>query len=118
MRTLFEIIDSAKSGEMPTHEECYWAMLAFSALHFFDHHDLEKLARHEKETGKANNLLGAMFYSEESLRRFQVALNKSPKDYMGKADDPSNPDVQARRKIGLKILETFLRKGENEKGGE
>lgn len=32
MRTLKEIIESAKSGVIPTHQECYWALLATEHL--------------------------------------------------------------------------------------
>ena len=113
MRTLFEIIDSAKSGQMPTHEECYWAMLALSALHFFDHNDLIKFAGREEKSG-GSKFIGAKWFAEESVRRFQIALNKSPKDYVGPNDDPSNPDVQARRKIGLKVFEKISAKLDSE----
>jgi hypothetical protein len=116
MRTLFEIVDGAKSGEMPTHEECYWAMLALSALHFFDHHDLIRMAAREQKSGE-KKLFGASYWAEESSRRFQIALNKSPKDYVGPNDDPSNPDVQARRKIALKIFEQISAKLDSEKEG-
>lgn len=101
MRTLFEIIESAKSGQMPTHEECYWAMLALSALHVFDHMDLIRFAGR----GDKINPMFVKWHAEESVRRYNIALNKSPKDYVGPNDDPSNPDVQARRKIELKIFE-------------
>jgi hypothetical protein len=104
MRTLFEIIDGAKSGEMPTHEECYWAMLALSALQHFDHMSLMRLAEKEEKQEK-KPLFGADFSHQESHRRLRIALNKSPKEYVGPNDDPSNPDVQSRRQIFLNVLE-------------
>ena len=111
MRTLFQIIDGAKSGAMPSHEECYWAMLALSGLHHFDHNDLIKLAGREEES-KGTHYIRAKWFAEESIRRFQIALNKSPKDYVGWEEDPFNPDVQARRRIFQKIMEKLAGKGE------
>ncbi len=37
MRTLFEIIHAAKSGERPTYEELLYALVALEALFTFDH---------------------------------------------------------------------------------
>ena len=103
MKTLFEIIDSAKDGKMPTLEECYYAMLALSALHFFDHRILQGLdkPKHQKEWW-------IKLQAEESFKRFKVALDKSPKDYVGWENDPANPDYQKRRNIGRKIMDKVI----------
>jgi hypothetical protein len=99
MRTLFEIVDGAKDGNMPTHEECYWAMLALSALHYFDHSNLRTLCFKETTNPIINKLK-----AEESFKRFQAALNKSPKEWVGWNNDPANLEYQRMRKIGANIL--------------
>jgi len=104
MRTLLEIIDSAKSGQMPTHEECYYAMLALSALHYFDHRALLGLVD-EKHSQK----WWIELQSDESFKRFKVALDKSPKDWIGWEEDPANPEYQQRRNIGIKLFDKALK---------
>lgn len=104
MRTLLEIIDCAKDGQMPTHEECYWAMLALNGLHYFDQSFLFRLGKKERDAGETK-LFGACFWEKESIKISQTAFNKSPQDFVGPNDDPSNPEFQSRRKIGLKIFE-------------
>jgi hypothetical protein len=106
MRTLFEIIESAKDGNMPTHEECYWAMLGLSALHYFDHSNLRTLCF--KET---INPIIKKLKAEESFKRFQLALNKSPKDWVGWNNDPANPEYQKMRAVGTKLLNKVLKDG-------
>lgn len=94
MRTLFEIVESAKDGTKPTYDECYWAMLALSALSHFDKQDLRELAH-----GKPSKLLTPQFRSEESFKRWKAALNRDPKSYVGWENDPSNPEYQKRRRL-------------------
>lgn len=102
MRTLFEIIDSAKDGHMPTHDECYYAMLALSALHYFDHHALSELDKDHRQAWWINLQIN------ESFGRFKNALAKSPKDWVGWDEDPANPEYQKRRNIGKKLVDRVL----------
>lgn len=101
MRTLEEIVTTAKDGEMPSHEECYWAMLAFDALHTLDHYAVLDLANTEMS---AKSRRGA----GESFRRSKIALQVSPRDWMGWNNDPSNPQYQKRRKISLVVFDKVL----------
>jgi len=100
MRILFEIIDSAKGGQKPSHEECYWAMLALDALHTFDSMSLHRLVEYPNF-----KFITPEYEFEESWKRAKIALNKSPKEWVGPNNDPANPDYQKMRKIGLKILD-------------
>lgn len=102
MRTLLEIIDSAKDGQMPSHEECYYAMLALSALHYFDHHALSELDKDHRQAWWINLQIN------ESFGRFKNALDKSPKDWIGWNEDPANPEYQKRRNIGKKLVNKVL----------
>ena len=105
MRTLSEIIESAKDGNMPTHEECYWAMLVFNALLVIDNRTIRDLAF------RPSKVLTTEFYANESFNRLKNALQKDPKTYMGPNNDPANPDCQKRRQVALKIYDKAM-KGE------
>jgi len=104
MRTLYDIITSAKDGDMPTHEECYWAMLLYETMLNMDHRNLREELSGEKPTPEFIKNLKL----ENSHRMYYTALNKSPKDYLGKSNDPSNPEYQKFRSIGNKILDKIM----------
>jgi hypothetical protein len=104
MRTLYEIIEAAKSGNKPTHDECYWAMLALSALSFFDKRDLREIAH-----GKVNKIMTPEWRANESWNRWKRALDKSPKEWVGPNNDPANPDYQKMRKAGLALLDKVMK---------
>jgi hypothetical protein len=98
MQTLLEIIETAKNGEMPSHEECFWAMLALDALHSFDHRSLRNLATKHISTPQLE--------WEASFWRIKRALEKDPETWVGPNNDPSNPDYQKMRAVSVlfKIL--------------
>jgi len=103
--TLSEISEDAKDGNMPTHEECYWAMLCFNILLNGDHHKLlEELLKDKR----APEFLRKM-KADNSHNAYRNALNKSPKDWLGPNWDPSNPEYQRFRKIGNKIADKFIK---------
>ena len=105
MRTLYEIIDSAKSGDMPTHEECYYAMLVYEFMFTMDHIRLrEELLAENRPPEMIRKL-----FAENSFRMYKGALDKSPKEYLGWNDNPANPEYQKRRKIGEKILDKAIK---------
>ena len=104
MRTLSEILTSAKDGEKPNHDECYWAMLALSALNHFNYSALERLT---KNTGGP---FGADFQLEEAFNREKAALNKSPQEWVGWNNDPSNPTYQRMRQIALGVFDKVVGK--------
>ncbi len=99
MRTLLEIIDTARDGNKPTHDECYWAMLALDALWHFDKRSLEQLA-HEP-----NRFRTPQSEVEESFNRAKRALNTSPQEWVGPNNDPANPDYQKQRRAAFRILD-------------
>ena len=95
MRTLYEIITSAKDGDMPTHEECYWAMLCYEIMFNMDHRNLREELSGEKPTAKLIKNLKL----ENSHKMYNTALNKSPRDYLGKNYDPGSAEYQKLRKL-------------------
>jgi hypothetical protein len=102
LRTLFEIIEAAKVGEPTTHDECLYALLAYSALSHFDSSALRKLAF---EPSKFRTPDGE---AEESHRRWKMALEKSPKDYLGPNNDPANPECRDRVKLARRLFDRVM----------
>ena len=103
MKTLGEIIESAKDGIKPDHEECYWAMLALEALSVFDSRSLQRLA-----SGEPTKFMTADWHFKESWNRWKRALAKSPKEWVGPNNDPANPGYQKMRSIGKKIFDKVI----------
>lgn len=99
MRTLFEIIEAAKSGDVTTHEECLYALLAYSGLSYFDSSALRNLAF------GPSKFRTPQFEAEESHRRWKLALEKSPKEWLGPDNDPANPECQRRRQLARKVFD-------------
>lgn len=94
MRTLFEIIESAKSGGRPEYDELRYALCALDSLSTFDRMDTRRPAN-----------VGSEIRAEESFRRWKTALGKSPKDWLGPENDPDSAEVQERRAMSLKIFQ-------------
>ena len=107
MRTLSEIIDSAKDGNMPSHEECYWAMLVYNSMFIMEHRQYNEALLVEKP---APDFIRKM-KAENSFNTYQNMLRKSPKEFMGPDNDPSNPEYQKFRKMGMKIVDKFIKEG-------
>jgi len=103
MRTLGDIIEDAKSGSMPTHEECYWAMLAVESLHSFAALRVLKMTAGEpvKEVVRRE-------YGRSSWSMSKSALKADPKKWLGPNHDPSNPEVQRFRSMSLKLMDKAL----------
>lgn len=97
MRKLIDIISSAKAGDIPTHDECYYALLAVESLSKFDGEALMQLAF------KPSKFLTPGRQHAESFRRHKLALKKSPLEWLGPNYDPKNPDVQKRVKARRRI---------------
>jgi len=102
MRTLLEIIEAAKDGEKPTHDECYWAMLALDALSTFDQKTIRDLAADPPSA--VVKVFGRAHVHEESFKRMKTALNTDPQKWVGPNHDPSNPDVQKRRALAKAVF--------------
>lgn len=107
MRTLFDIINAAKTGEPTTHEECLYALLAYSGLANFDSMALRQLAFKPSQSWTPE------YQAEESFRRWKMALAKSPKDWLGPGNDPVNEECRERvmraRRLFEAVSQSMLR---------
>lgn len=104
MRTLYDIIEAAKIGEPTTHEECLYALLAYSGLAHFDSSALRQLAF------KPSEFRTSEYQAEESFRRWKVALDKSPKDWLGPSNDPANKECRERVRLARRIFDKLVAK--------
>lgn len=98
MKKLIDIVESAKDGKMPTHEECYWAMLALSHLHYFESTDIRSISSNKDD-------VRTKMIADEAFRRRKIAFDQSPKSWVGWSNDPSNPDYQKMRATAFKVFE-------------
>lgn len=103
MRTLSEIIEEAKSGGKPAHEECYYALLAYEALMTMCQRSLMDAAHKEDRAPAFRKLL-----SEKMFNTYKGALDRPPRAWLGWNNDPANPEYQRRREIGLKLVDKFF----------
>lgn len=104
-RTLFEIIDGAKDGNMPTHGECYYAMLALSSLLTFSRGDSQRVAEAILEGKPAMvQQMAAQWALDEPFKREKAAFAKSPVEWMGVHNLPTHPEAQEMRRIALGVL--------------
>lgn len=104
MRTLYEIITDAKDGKMPTHEECYWAMLAYESMLNIEHRQLREELLKEKRSPEFVREMKA----KTSMDMYKGALAKPPKEWLGWDNDPANPEYQKRRNVGKKLVDKFV----------
>lgn len=96
MRTLFDIVEGAKDGIKPSHDECYYAMLALDALLHFDHQDLRRLAYNETK-------VPVTILASGSFDRLKRALGCSPLAWLG-TQVPGNRDYDRMRRAAFAIL--------------
>lgn len=101
MKSLGEIIEHAKQGHMPTHEECYWAMLALDGLSSFDRSDFQRLINPSKF------MTPERVYNNR-VERMKRTLSTDPKKWLGPNENPRTESYQKRRKISLAIFEKAL----------
>lgn len=103
-RSLLDILDSCKDGDMPTHEECYYAMLVLNFMYLMDHKNLiEALTR---ET--PYNTIITKLKLDNTYSMHRSAMNKPPSEYLGWNSDPANPVYQGFREAGKKILQAAI----------
>lgn len=103
MRAFSEIIEDALSGGMPSHEECYWAMLALQSASVLDKSTLYRELLKDPPTALPFRKLMA----ENSHTMWKALSAKSPKEWLGPDHDPSRPEVQQRREMSLRIWKKF-----------
>jgi hypothetical protein len=100
VRTLYEIIQAAKDGDKPTHDECYHAMLVLAGLVNLATHDARKIAPIGREPMR-------QMIADETHRRYSAALGADPVVYLGR-HVPGNPEHDRFRAVGKKLVDAAI----------
>jgi hypothetical protein len=108
MKTIGEIVEMCKSGEIPTVDEMRFTICAMDSLSVFDNRGLLELVRAKIDKKSPTFIDDPEFQWSESHRRWQSALGNNPKDYLGENNNPDNPVVQESRKLSKKIMGKFI----------
>jgi hypothetical protein len=109
-KTLLEIIEQVKDAGRPDYEDLRYALLATDALRHYDHHAVIRLWQRELGGKYRADLFGLKHEVDESFRRTKAFMAKPPKDVVGSANDPDNPEYQRMRRTAFKVLEKVLEK--------
>lgn len=113
MRTLYEIVESAKDGEKPDYDELLYSLLVYSSMFGLEHRQLrEELMRDKPQPQFLRDMK-----LKNSFDMYKGALNKSPKEYLGWNSDPEKPDYKRMRSAGKKAIDKLsgqVEEGDNQ----
>ena len=101
-RTLSQILGDAKVGVKPTHDECYWALLALDALGTLDYGAIRRLTKLARP-GMPKQL--AAVETASHFQRNKSALAAEPKVWLGPDHDPTRPEVAQRVKASRALVD-------------
>ncbi len=105
MRTTGEILDAIATGEVPTHEECYWALQAISMQL-----NTTMSKYHEQVfSPKADGIAKAI--AETNFQSAKRCMAANPQKWVGPDFDYRDPANRKRREISLKLFDKAM-KGE------
>lgn len=107
-KTLGEIIEAARSGERPDYDDLRLALCALDILGVFDRQALMALAEAENQGHKPFLSRSAVWQNEERFGRMKRALRKTPREFLGENYNPDSPEVQARRRQSMVLVERFM----------
>ena len=115
MKTLGEIIETAKSGGRPEYDELRLAVCAMDMLMTFDRQAIWKLAEGEQKGKKPILVWSSLWQRDENFTRVKRAMARDPKSYLGPNYDPDSPAVQERRRISIAIMDGAIKRSQEKK---
>lgn len=111
MRSIAAIVSEAKDGKVPSHEECFWVMLALSGMLHFSRRELGDIA---ECIGDDKRLL---FNVKLRLKDYETTfgkghkwLNMDPQKWLGDSGNPFHPDTKAFHDMAQKILDNAIKR--------
>lgn len=108
MRNLSDIIEDCKTNGRPDYDELRYSVLVMTSILNMVNYELTKLY---VEGEMPKEFIRKMKLEGGTCIMYHTALNKSPKDYLGRNNDPENPEYQKFHAMGSKLVEKAL-KGE------
>lgn len=79
MRILSDIVEDLTDGQMPSHEECYYALQVYRLMFNMEHRQLRDELLKERRAPESMRKIRA----NNSFNSFKGALSKSPKEWLG-----------------------------------
>lgn len=113
MRRIVDILSDAAEGNVPNHEECYWALLALRGKLHFVFQDLQKIAEaYEKQNPMQLEIsLRMRAGSAEKIfsdrQKFQLM---DPKKWLGDSGNPFTEENKQFKDMADMILKKALKK--------
>jgi hypothetical protein len=104
-RMICSIVADAKDGKIPSHEECYWTMLALSSMLHFSRRNLESIAE-SMDTGKNLEMTCKIYLGSADKvqeERFKW-MRTPPKKWLGESGNPFSEENKKWRDMGRKII--------------
>jgi prophage tail gpP-like protein len=98
MRTLQEIVEAAKDGDMPDHHECYHALLVLSSVLAMDHSTIREFYASKKPKKQL---------ADESHNRYRNALMTAPDEWLGDSI-PGNAKYDMMRRAAKAVFNKVL----------
>lgn len=124
MRTINEIIIDAKDGKIPSHEECFWTMLALSGRLHFTTDSLKSIGEAFEKTNIAQTDVEAK--KADFNLRFRIRMcakdasmiwnerlkfgNMDPQVWLGDMGNPFDPNTIKFHDAAKVILEKAMKK--------
>jgi hypothetical protein len=104
-RMICSIVADAKDGKIPSHEECFWTMLALSSMFHFARRDLESIAE-AMDKGKNLERVCEMHLSGTNGVRetYYKWMRSTPKKWLGDSGNPFSEESKKWRDMGRKII--------------
>jgi hypothetical protein len=119
MRKINEIVSDAAQGNIPSHEECYYALLALrSKLHFY-HRDLMVIAEAYENKKVTGISVGLRAGSRDKVIKDRIDFsNLTPLEFLGESGNPFTEENKMWRDMADKIYDKAMKNVKNKKQNE
>jgi hypothetical protein len=117
MRSIAAIVSDAKDGIVPSHEECFWVMLALSGMLHFSRSTMESIAKSFKEDDKRVVFTAKLHLTshERTFKERYDWLKADPQIWLGDTGNPFHPETKKFHEMAQKIADKALKKIESKK---
>lgn len=105
MRNLGDIIEDCKLGGRPDYDELFYGLLVLNTMYVMTYNGLK---RELLEKHRASSALREV-KAQVSFDMFKNAMNKSPKEFLGWNNDPSNPEYQKVHKAHETVFDSAVK---------
>jgi hypothetical protein len=104
-RMICSIVADAKDGKVPSHEECFWTMLALSSMLHFSRRDLENIAEAMDKEKNLDMACKIHLTSSEHVHETHYKwMRLTPKKWLGDSGNPFTEESKKWREMGRKII--------------